>query len=112
MRPNRLGFLGGWHTGVAPIDSYLYGTLAGADTWWGPLVAVGAGTSVSVSKAMLIVFLQMWIRWTLPRVRLDQVMFLCLRVLLPFGMVAVIGATFWEAVLAPDRSFFGLISGG
>lgn len=104
-------FLGGWYTGVAPIDSYLFGTLAGADTWWGPLIAVGAGTTVSVSKAMLIVFLQMWIRWTLPRVRLDQVMFLCLRVLLPFGMIALLGATFWEAML-PDSSFFGIFSRG
>ena len=43
-------------------------------------------------KVSALLFLMLWIRWTLPRVRLDQVMHLCLKVLLPMGLVCLLGA--------------------
>jgi NADH-quinone oxidoreductase subunit H len=30
------------------------------------------------------------IRWTLPRIRIDQVMYLCYKVLLPIGMACLL----------------------
>ena len=33
-----------------------------------------------------------WVRWSLPRFRIDQVMYLCYKVLLPWSVVCVVGA--------------------
>jgi NADH-quinone oxidoreductase subunit H len=43
-------------------------------------------------KTFALLFTMLWVRWTLPRVRVDQVMYMCLKVLLPFGMFCVVGA--------------------
>src|SRR5262249_7989270 len=58
-------FLGGWNTGLTPWD--LSTTPIG---WVGNVINV----IVFIVKAWLLVFVQMWVRWTLPRLRIDQVM--------------------------------------
>jgi hypothetical protein len=60
------------------------------------------GAGMFVSKALLIVFVQMWLRWTLPRPRIDQVLYACVKVLLPLACVLLLGAALWQ-LLVPDR---------
>lgn len=74
-------FLGGW-TQVLP------GTLT-AQLIPGPILFF--------LKVMVLIFVQMWLRWSLPRLRVDQLMYLCWKVLLPASFVLVVGVG-WVAV--------------
>jgi NADH-quinone oxidoreductase subunit H len=55
---------------------------------------------VFVSKAFVGVFVQIWLRWTLPRLRIDQVMTTCLKYLTPISCFLFLGATIWPLLLA------------
>ncbi len=71
-------FLGGWNS---PFGSYLSGPLWGV-FWF-------------LSKGMFFVFVQMWLRWTLPRLRVDQLMYVSWKVLTPWAFVCILGVGFW-----------------
>ena len=51
--------------------------------------------SVIIGKGMVGVFIMIWLRWTLPRLRIDQLMNMCWKVLIPFAFVALLGSCFW-----------------
>lgn len=71
-------FLGGWSPGF-PVD------LTGPAARW-------LGFGVIVAKMSFLLFVMIWVRWSLPRFRIDRVMYLCYKVLLPLSVVCIVGA--------------------
>jgi len=61
-----------------------------------------AGPVWFVVKSFLLVYVQMWLRWTLPRIRIDQVLYACVQVMLPLAMLMLLGQTLWGLWVAPS----------
>ena len=50
---------------------------------------------VFFTKAMVLSFVVLWWRWTLPRLRVDQLMGVCWKYLIPLGFFCLVGQGFW-----------------
>jgi NADH-quinone oxidoreductase subunit H len=93
-------FLGGWNDPFGLIGYFHTQAVADNNDWL--RFAVGLiGVAIFVTKALTLVFVQMWIRWTLPRPRIDQVLYACVKVLLPMTCVLLLGAALWQ-LLVPE----------
>jgi len=74
-------FLGGWQVpGFVPES-----------------VRTIAQVATFLVKAFVLVFVIIWIRWTVPRIRVDQMMNLCWKYLVPISFVNLIGTAVWVA---------------
>jgi NADH-quinone oxidoreductase subunit H len=76
-------FLGGWHYPG-------YAALAGSGST--PLVILAAllGVLAFALKVGLFLFLEMWVRWTLPRFRWDQLMHIGWRGIIPLALLNLV----------------------
>jgi NADH-quinone oxidoreductase subunit H len=46
-------------------------------------------------KVGTIIFLLMWFRWTFPRLRVDQLMYVSWKVILPMALINLMGVAVW-----------------
>jgi NADH-quinone oxidoreductase subunit H len=78
-------FLGGWH--LPWLDLAIYGGAQPAVTGWlGVLLKFG----VFWGKVTAFLFFYMWVRWTLPRFRFDQLMNLAWRGMIPIALAGLL----------------------
>jgi NADH-quinone oxidoreductase subunit H len=83
-------FLGGWQV---PNIPWVTGQ---------PIVLGILQFGVFFLKAYLWVFVSMWVRATLPRVRVDQLMALCWKYMVPLSFICIIGTAAWMVVFGPQ----------
>jgi NADH-quinone oxidoreductase subunit H len=91
-------FLGGWHTGLLPPLATEQVRQQQPWLWW---LGNAFNATVFVVKCWLLVFVMMWVRWTLPRLRIDQVMMTCLKYLLPISCGLLLGVSLWQVLVWP-----------
>ena len=84
-------FLGGW---LSPLTLFNIGI---PDAWMfldGPIL----GFFWILIKAIFLIFVMMWFRWTFPRLRVDQLMYLCWKVFIPFALANLFFVSIWELI--------------
>ncbi|MBW3600280.1 MAG: NADH-quinone oxidoreductase subunit NuoH [Planctomycetes bacterium] len=95
-------FFGGWN-GPIPIFYWLgWATLdpSGIEfataEWFRFQIANLFGCLNFILKAVIGVTVMMWTRWTLPRLRIDQVMATCLKYCTPLAAACFLGVVLWQ----------------
>ncbi|HEU4342059.1 MAG TPA: NADH-quinone oxidoreductase subunit NuoH [Candidatus Binatia bacterium] len=82
-------FMGGWQIPPVTDDPVLLGALQ---------------FMVFFLKAYFWVFVAMWVRATLPRVRVDQLMAMCWKYMVPLSFICMLGTIVWMLVFGPQGS--------
>lgn len=87
-------FFGSWNTPLPNIGSLQLATWTTGEpgtftsTLWGIFWLTG--------KSLFFVAVQIWVRWTYPRLRIDQLMNLSWKYLTPFSLGLIILCAFWK----------------
>lgn len=73
-------FLGGWHSPLGPTTGIVSGLF-----WF-------------FLKVYILIYISLWWSWTLPRIRVDQLMGIAWKVLVPIGVLNIFLAAWWLLV--------------
>jgi NADH-quinone oxidoreductase subunit H len=90
-------FWGSWNTPLPNVGSLRLAdwTTGSSGTWpvhlWGIFWLL--------SKTLLMIGLQMWVRWTYPRIRIDQLTSLSWKYLTPASLILIIICALWKLLL-------------
>jgi len=80
-------YLGGWQLPFIELDKFWI-TLP-------PVLISLIHVGMFIGKTLLLVFVVMWLRWTLPRLRVDQLMGLCWKGMVPLALFNLLGTAIW-----------------
>lgn len=83
-------FLGGWNTPFPNIGALKLADWTTGNVW---------GIFWLIGKSFALVAVQIWIRWTLPRVRVDQLMSFSWKVLTPLAFLCLFISGLWQLIV-------------
>ncbi|ACL64718.1 NADH dehydrogenase (quinone) [Anaeromyxobacter dehalogenans 2CP-1] len=92
-------FFGGWQVPFAGPEVFAAARGAGdlpGLAWWGLQLA---SMLIFVAKTLVLLNVVVWVRWTLPRIRVDQMMSLCWKYLVPFAFVCFVATLLWQILV-------------
>jgi NADH-quinone oxidoreductase subunit H len=90
-------FFGSWYSPLPnlsglPLAQWTNGAVG---TWQ----ATAWGIFWLIGKAMFLVLIQIWVRWTFPRLRINQLMSVCWKYLTPFALFFLLVTAVWKLLL-------------
>lgn len=89
-------FWGAWNSPLPDIGAIqLHSWTSGSP---GTISATIWGVCWILSKSLFCVIVMMWLRWTLPRVRPDQLLSICWKYLVPIGLILIGVSAVWQLV--------------
>lgn len=97
-------FFGGWHL---PWIEWLWPALAGNVDPNNPavttsIVAAIVRSGIFYAKVVAVIFVFMWVRWSLPRFRFDQLIGLAWRSMIPIGLALVMATAVLVYLWGPN----------
>jgi NADH-quinone oxidoreductase subunit H len=93
-------FLGGWRIPGIPLEDQA-----------GSLKLQLAGMGLFMFKALALVQVVIWLRWTLPRMRVDQLMIMCWKYLVPLTLGCFMFSALWTTLVDPNGWVQAIMSG-
>jgi len=90
-------FWGGWNSpfpNIGPLKLATY-TNGYPCTWLGSIWTF----FWLFGKTMLVILIQMWIKWTFPRLRTDQFIKFCWLYLIPLGLLTLLITIWWQFLI-------------
>jgi NADH-quinone oxidoreductase subunit H len=89
-------FFGSWGTPLPNIGSIelAHWTTGEPGTW----TSIAWGVFWLMTKSLFFVVVQIWVRWTYPRLRIDQLMNLSWKYLTPVALIFIIICAFWKII--------------
>ena len=101
-------FWGGWH---APYIEWLWSAwnvdAVGSNSVTTSLIVCIIRAGVLLGKAILVLFVFMWVRWSLPRFRFDQLMQIAWKGLIPIMLLLIVSTTLMVYIFG-GRTVLGL----
>ena len=83
-------FFGGWQSPLPNLGGWKLTEMTSGMGW---------GVFWLVSKAIAFIFVQMWVRWTYPRLRVDQLMSLSWKYLTPAAIIILFLVGVWKLMV-------------
>ncbi len=80
-------FFGSWNSPLVDFESIELHKNTSGPIW---------GAFWLLSKSLTLIFVQMWVRWTLPRLRVDQLMSLSWKYLTPLSIIMLFVCALWK----------------